>query len=121
FPERGYRTLPVNTDKIFVEREDLKKFRNKEVGLINLFSIKLKKRAEFLSEKIKMEVQKIHWVSEPNFNVELVMPDGLIKKGIAEVGIKNVKKDEIIQLQRTGFARVDDVREDKVVLFFAHK
>ncbi|MEM5794399.1 MAG: glutamate--tRNA ligase [Candidatus Aenigmatarchaeota archaeon] len=121
FPERGYRTLPVKTDEIFVEKEDLKKFRNKEVGLINLFSIKLKKNAEFISEKIRMETQKIQWVSEPNFNVELVMPDGKIKKGIAEPEIKKVKNDEIVQLQRIGFARVDEVSEDKIVLFFAHK
>ncbi|MEM5882667.1 MAG: glutamate--tRNA ligase [Candidatus Aenigmatarchaeota archaeon] len=121
FPERGYRTLPVKTDEIFVEKEDLKKFRNKEVGLINLFSIKLKKNAEFISEKIRMETQKIQWVSEPNFNVELVMPDGKVKKGIAEPEIKKVKNDEIIQLQRIGFARVDEVSEDKIVLFFAHK
>ncbi|MEM7825826.1 MAG: hypothetical protein QW412_03140 [Candidatus Aenigmatarchaeota archaeon] len=121
FPERGYRTLPVKTDKIFVEKNDLKKFRNKEVGLINLFSVKLKKNADFISEKIRMEVQKIQWVSEPNFNVEIVMPDGKIKKGIAEPEIRNVKKDEIIQLQRIGFARVDEVSKDKIVLFFAHK
>jgi glutamyl-tRNA synthetase len=121
FPERGKRRLPVKTDKIYVEKEDLKRFRNKEVGLINLFSVKLKKKAEFISKKIKMEIQKIQWVSEPNVKIKLIMPDGSVKEGIAEPGVKNLKKDEIIQLQRIGFARVDEIKEENIVLFFAHK
>jgi glutamyl-tRNA synthetase len=121
FPERGKRRLPVKTDKIYVEKEDLKRFRNKEVGLINLFSVKLKKKAEFISKKIKMEIQKIQWVSEPNVKIKLIMPDGSVKEGVAEPGVKNLKKDEIIQLQRIGFARVDEIKEENIVLFFAHK
>jgi glutamyl-tRNA synthetase len=120
FPERGKRKLPVNLKKIYVEKEDFKKFKNKEIGLINLFSVKLKRKAEFVSEKIKLESQKIQWVSEPNVKIKLVMPDGSIKEGIAEPEIKNLKKDQIIQLQRIGFARVDEVNKD-IVLFFAHK
>jgi len=120
FPERGKRKLPVNLKKIYVEKEDFKKFKNKEIGLINLFSVKLKRKAEFVSEKIKLESQKIQWVSEPNVKIKLVMPDGSIKEGIAEPEVKNLKKDQIIQLQRIGFARVDEVNKD-IVLFFAHK
>ncbi len=121
FPEREKRKLPVKTDKIYVEKEDFKEFRNKEVGLINLFSVKLKKKAEFISEKIKMEIQKIQWVSEPNVKIKLIMPNGSVKEGIAEPEVKNLKKDQIIQLQRIGFARVDEVNEENIVLFFAHK
>ncbi|MGC8812641.1 MAG: glutamate--tRNA ligase, partial [Candidatus Aenigmatarchaeota archaeon] len=121
FPERGKRKLPVKIEKIYVEREDLKKLRNKEVGLINLFSVKLKKKAEFISEKIKMEVQKIQWVSEPNVKIKIIMPDGSSREGIAEPEVKNLKKDQIIQLQRIGFARVDEIDKEKVTLFFAHK
>lgn len=121
FPERGDRKLPVKIEKIYVEKQDLKKFRNKEIGLINLFSVKLKKKAEFISEKIKMEVQKIQWVSEPNVKIKIIMPDGSIREGIAEPEVKNLKEDQIIQLQRIGFARVDGVSDEKVTLFFAHK
>lgn len=119
FPERGKKKLPVDVEKIYVEREDFEKFENNEVGLMNLFSIKLKKEAEFVSKEIKFEVQKIHWVSEPNVKVKLVMPNGEIKEALAEPEIKNVKIDQLIQLPRVGFCRVDSTKP--LVLYFTHK
>jgi glutamyl-tRNA synthetase len=120
FPKRGCRNIPLNVEKIFVERDDFEKFKNKEVGLMNLFSVRLKKAAEFKSEKIKMEMQKIHWVSENNLKIKIVMPDGSIKKAVAEPDIKNLKENELVQLVRFGFCRVDKVNKD-IVLYYAHK
>lgn len=120
FPERGEREIPVDGEKIYVEREDLEKYKNKNVGLINLCSVKLEKNSEFLSEEINFEYQKIHWVSEPNVGVKLIMPDGKVKNGIGEPCMKKLKAGEIIQLQRFGFARVDKVDKD-IVLYFTHK
>lgn len=119
FP-RGYRKIPVNTKKIYVEKEDFKKFKNQEIGLISLFTVKLKKEAEFISRKIKKEAQKIQWVSEPNVKIKVIMPDGREKTAIAEPDIKKVKANDLIQLQRIGFARVDKADKD-IVLYFAHK
>jgi glutamyl-tRNA synthetase len=120
FPERGKRKIPVNTGKIFIEREDFEKLKNKEVGLINLFTIKLRKKAEFISEKIKFDTQKIQWVSEPNTKVKIIMPDGSIKEGVAEPSIRNIKENDLIQLVRVGFARCDK-KDGEIVLYFAHK
>jgi glutamyl-tRNA synthetase len=119
FPERGKKKLPVDVEKIYVEREDFEKFENNEVGLMNLFSIRLKKEAEFISKEIKFEVQKIHWVSEPNVKVKIVMPNGEIKEALAEPEIRNVKINQLIQLQRVGFCRVDSL--EPLVLYFTHK
>ncbi|MEK6909795.1 MAG: glutamate--tRNA ligase, partial [Candidatus Aenigmatarchaeota archaeon] len=66
FPKRGARKIPVNGNKIYVERNDFENFHDNEVGLMNLFSIKLKKNSELTSKDVKYEIQKIHWVSEPN-------------------------------------------------------
>jgi glutamyl-tRNA synthetase len=117
FAERGSRRIPVNTKKIYIEKQDFRKYKNKEVGLINLFSVKLKEKSEFISEKIKLEKPKIHWVSEPNVKIKILMPDGQIKKVIAEPEIKKAKKDSLVQLVRTGFCRVDKPGE----LVFGHK
>jgi glutamyl-tRNA synthetase len=120
FPKRGSRKIPVNAKKIFVEKSDFEKFRNKEVGLINLFSVKLKKEAEFKSEKIKMEIPKIQWVSENSVKIKIVMPDGSVKEAVAEPDVKNLKENDLIQLVRVGFCRVDKAGND-MVLYFAHK
>ena len=120
FPERGTRKIPVNTQKIYLESEDIKKLEGKEVGLINLFSVRIGKKVEFLSNEISYEIPKIHWVSEPNVKVKIIMPNGEVKKALAEPSIEELKEGEIIQLYRIGFCRVDKMGEDKV-LYFAHK
>jgi glutamyl-tRNA synthetase len=120
FPKRGKRKLPVNLEKIYVEKNDLKKFKNQEIGLINLFSIKTDVDSKFTSNEIKFESQKIHWVSEPNVKVKIVMPDGNVKEAIGEINMKKLKEDDLIQLVRIGFCRVDKVNKD-IVLYYAHK
>jgi glutamyl-tRNA synthetase len=120
FPERGTRKIPVNPQKIYLEREDIEKLEGKEVGLINLFSVRIGKKVEFLSNEISYEIPKIHWVSEPNVEIKIIMPNGEVKKALAEPSIKELKEGEIIQLYRIGFCRVDKMGEDKV-LYFAHK
>jgi glutamyl-tRNA synthetase len=120
FPERGFRNIPVNTQKIFIEKDDFKKFENKKIGLMNLFSVKLKKMAEFESKKIKVKMPKIHWVSEDNVKIKIIMPDGSVKEAVAEPDIKNLKENDLIQLCRIGFCRVDKVNKE-IVLYYAHK
>jgi glutamyl-tRNA synthetase len=120
FPKRGSRKIPVNVEKIYIEKEDFEKMKNKEIGLMNLFSVKLKKEAEFISKKIKMESQKMQWVSEPNAKIRIIMPDGVEVGAAAEPDIKKVKEGQILQLVRIGFCRVDKVNKD-IVLYYAHK
>jgi len=120
FPKRGERRIPVNTQKIYVERKDLEKFENKEVGLINLFTAKLGKEAEFVSKKVKFEVPKIQWVSELGVKIKIVMPDGSVKEAIVEPEIKKIEESDLIQLVRIGFCRCDKIDEE-IVFYFAHK
>lgn len=120
FPKRGTRKIPVNVKKIYIERNDFENFHNNEVGLMNLFSVKLRKNAELTSKDVKYELQKIHWVSEPNVKVKVVIPDGKILNALAESAVKKLKVGTIIQMQRVGFARVDKIGKE-TVLYFAHK
>jgi glutamyl-tRNA synthetase len=85
-----------------------------------LLTIDNLKNSKFLSREIPFEVPKIHWVSEPNVKIKIFMPDGSIKEALAEPSIKNVKEDDIIQLVRVGFCRVDSVNGE-FLLYFAHK
>ncbi|MHA1743245.1 MAG: glutamate--tRNA ligase, partial [Candidatus Heimdallarchaeota archaeon] len=60
-----------------------------------------------------------HWVSG-GVEVKIVMPDGSVKKAVAEPDVKKLKEGDLIQLTRVGFCRVDKVNKD-IVLYFAHK
>jgi len=120
FPDRGERTLPVNASKIYVEKDDFEKLKGKVVGLINLFSVRLDKTSEFESGMISYDIPKIHWVSEPNTKVKIVMPDGSVKEALAEIGVKDLKEDDLVQFYRVGFCRVDKVGRE-TVLYFTHK
>ena len=120
FPKRGKRKIPVNANEIYIEKDDYKNHKDKEVGLINLFSIKLGDKSKFLSDDIKMKSPKIQWVSEPHIKIKIIMLDGSVKEAMAEPGIKNVKTGDIVQLVRVGFCRVESVGKD-VVLYFSHR
>ena len=63
----------------------------------------------------------IHWIPEDdNVEVEVVMPDASTVKGLAEPSCRNLKVDDIVQLERFGFARLDEI-DDKLRFYFAHK
>jgi len=120
FPKRGHREIPVNMNKILISKEDFKKFKGRRVRLIGLFNIKLDKQAEFASKEVIMEMPKIQWVSEKSILMRIVMPDGSIKRGIAEPEIKKLKVDTRIQFVRLGFCRIDQTKPE-IILYFTHK
>jgi glutamyl-tRNA synthetase len=120
FPKRGFRQIPVNTDKIIVSRDDFEKYRGGKVRLIGLFNIKLDKNSEFISKEVEMDMPKIQWVSEKNVKVSVLMPDGNKKIGIAESEVKKLKVNNRIQFQRFGFVRVDKTKPG-LFFYFIHK
>ncbi len=64
----------------------------------------------------------IQWVPvEENVNVKIVMPDGSVKTGLGEIAISDLKVDDIVQFERVGFARLDEITDDEVIFYFAHK
>jgi glutamyl-tRNA synthetase len=113
------RKISVN-EKIFVEKDDFEKYQNNEVGLINLGTVILKKDAKYISSEIKFESQKIQWVPQKNTKIKIVMADGSVKEGIAENNVRKLKVNQLIQLVRIGFCRVDKVDKD-IVLYYSHK
>jgi hypothetical protein len=48
------------------------------------------------------------------------MPNGKIVKALGEPEIKRLKKGEIIQMPRVGFARVEKKYKD-IILYYTHK
>lgn len=109
------RELKVN--KIFISKKDFEKFKGQEIRLLHLYNIKLSKNPEFTSKENK-NIQKINWVSEP-INCEILQTDGKTTKGLADPGIKTLKKDEVLQFERYGFVKLD--KKQPYQFWFTHK
>lgn len=113
--KKKFRKIPV-TKKIFVDKIDFVQYKGKEVRLMHFCNVILDKKAKVTSIKLK-DIPKIHWVSSKNFKTKLVMPDANEVDGLAEPDVSKVKPDQIVQLERIGFARCDK----KGLFYFAHK
>jgi glutamyl-tRNA synthetase len=118
FPRRGKRKIPVDVKEVYVERNDFNRFKGKEVGLMYFCTVKLGKKAKFVSKQIKIETPKIHWVSKP-LQVKLVLSDGKVKDALAEASVKKLRVGTRIQMPRVGFCILDQVKPE-IVFYFTH-
>ncbi len=71
----------------------------------------------------ELRAKMIHWlpVSDENINVEILMNDGSVKKGLGESSLKKLKIGEVIQFERFGFVKLDSKEHNKLVFVFGHK
>ncbi|WP_297418503.1 glutamate--tRNA ligase [Thermococcus sp.] len=133
YPERGTRKLRFKpNDPVYVSKDDIRLFGpGNFVRLKDLFNVEILEvkeegiRARF--QGVDYETAKknhwrmVHWVTEGK-PCEVLVPEGdelLVRRGLLESDAK-VKVDDIVQFERFGFVRIDDVSE-KVVAVFAHR
>jgi glutamyl-tRNA synthetase len=98
---------------------------------VRLFNITIKTVADnavtasYASESYedvrKIKVQLIQWIPKgQEYQAEVVQQDATVMQGYAEVACKKLKPDDIIQFERFGFVRVNEVAE-KLVVYYAQK
>ena len=64
----------------------------------------------------------IQWVpTKENVNVKIVMDDASVKTGLGEIALNDLKVGDIVQFERVGFARLDEIKDDELVFYYAHK
>ena len=137
-PEQGFReytVTPSGDEKaatFWITKKDTENMEpGKIVRLMELFNIKIECKTDnsvtavFASESYedvrKIKVQLIQWIPKgTEFPCQIVMPDASVMQGFAESACKQLKPDAIIQFERFGFSRVDEVNE-KMVAYYAHK
>jgi len=114
------RTIKVNNE-IYISKEDFDTSKGKEVRLMNLYNIRIinEKEAEFMDDNQK-NIPKINWVSE-GINVKIMMPNAEVIEGFAEKAVEKLKVNDLIQFERFGFLRVDEINDNKIVFWFSHK
>ncbi len=137
-PDRGFREYTVapegedRTAGLWVSRKDAEALEaGRVVRLMELFNVQVSGRtgdsvtATFASESYedarKIKAQLIQWIPKgAEFPCRVMMPDASVTEGFAESACKKLKADAIIQFERFGFTRVDQVGE-KMVAYYAHK
>jgi glutamyl-tRNA synthetase len=137
-PERGFReytVTPIGEDRATIFWIAKKDAENAEVGtmvrLMELFNVRIAHakiysvEALFASESYEearnAKAKLIHWVPvDGDVPCQVVMPNATVNEGIAESACKKLKPDAVIQFERFGFVRVDEVAP-KLTVYYAHK
>ena len=137
-PQKGFRkhtVSPIGEDKAAIFWIAKKDAVNTEAGkiirLMGLFNVKIDQsklysvEAKFTSttydEAKKAKAQLIHWIPvNGDIPCDVVMPDSTVIEGIAESSCERLKPDTVIQFERFGFVRVNEVAP-KLEVYYAHK
>ena len=137
-PERGLRAYNVAPEgdeaaaSFWVSKKDAEAMeKGKVIRLMELFNIQVEDKsgssikAAFASESYedvrKIKVQLIQWIPKgEEFPCQVVMPDASVTEGFAESACKKLKPDAIIQFERFGFTRINEVNQ-KLITYYAHK
>jgi len=117
--DRGKKNIPLDNSRIYISGEDHKKFSGKLIRLKSLYNITLGKKPRFTDDLLIKEMPKIQWVSEPNVKVRIITKEGKLE-GIGESEMSRLKANELIQMERIGFGRIDSNNRKEVVVYFAH-
>jgi len=127
YPEKGSREIPFGPE-LYITTEDLKKTgEGKILRLIDTVNVVLNKgklsyHSTDLEEARKAKAMIIQWVPvQKSLKTHVIMPDATVITGFVEPSAVNVKVDDIVQFERFGFARVDNITDTKLQLYFAHK
>ena len=138
YPERGSREYVIKPEgengeaSFWVSSKDVdgSKIGNM-VRLMELFNIRIEKaniysaEASFVSDSYddarRARAQLIHWIPVgKDMPCKVVMQDATMIEGIAEGLCRKLKPGMMIQFERFGFVRIDDVGK-KLTVYYSHK
>jgi glutamyl-tRNA synthetase len=127
----GHRELETEKD-FLVLKSDLKEFKDGELYRF-MDCLNFRKNNNIYQfdsleyETFKSKGKKImHWLpAYGNVDIEILMNDASKINGVAENNIKHLKVGEIIQFERFGFCRLDEIHKERgreiYKFWFTHK
>ncbi|KAA9409187.1 glutamate--tRNA ligase [Haloarcula hispanica] len=125
FEERGRREIPV-TSGVVVEGDDLpshgERIWLKGYGCVRHTRDAFEYSGDDIDAVREEGVDVIHWAPADGPQVRLRTMDGDVS-GVAEPGLRHYDADEVVQFERIGFARLDEVADDpdtESVAYFTH-
>ena len=134
--EKGFRRFEVRPEKggvsFWVSSDDVNiMVKGKTIRFMELFNFQVEKVGKQLIEAVfhseayeeakKVGAPLIHWVPVgTGIPCEVVMSDASVAVGTAEDSCKKLRPDEVIQFERFGFVRVDNLN-GKLTTYFTHR
>ncbi len=129
----------VKTHNLFyVQREDMNRLKKSDIfRLKDLYNVEILEKNNVISgkysgENLIADSLKIQWTTDDYIEMEVYVPDLLFKDkkfnenslekvhGYAEKEVKNLESGEIIQFERFGFVRIENI-SGKITGYFTHK
>lgn len=115
----GMREMEVK-DRILISGSDFRRYRGKDVRLLDLFNVRLGKKPSMLEDQLySSELQKLQWVPYPGVKARLVLPEET-REIVAEKAVKSLKPGDRVQFMRMGFCILDRAGT-RPVFMFTHK
>ncbi len=122
FLERGERTLVFDSE-VCIPEDDYKDgfVRLMDAVNIDINGDDVSFHSDSFEEAREVKAKIIQWVASDAIDAEVVMDDASVVEGLCEADCKNLEVGDIVQFERFGFARLDEIRDDKLIFYFAHR
>ena len=121
--DRGNRVLPFE-GKAYLAEKDINDgiFRLMDAVNVEISGGDVNYHSTSFEDAREVKARIIQWVPvEDNVNVKIVRSDASIKTGLGEGALRDLSVGDIVQFERVGFARLDEISDDELVFYFAHK
>ena len=121
--DRGNRILSFDGNA-YLAKSDINDgiFRLMDAVNVNINGDEITYHSTSFEDAREVKARIIQWVPvEDNVNVKIVMDDASTKTGLGEGALKGLKVGDIVQFERVGFARLDEIADDELIFYFAHK
>ncbi|MDO5815325.1 MAG: glutamate--tRNA ligase [Methanobrevibacter sp.] len=121
--DRGNRILPFDGE-VYLAKSDIKDgiFRLMDAVNVSIEGDKIAYHSDSFEQAREIKARIIQWVPiDDNVNVKIVMDDASTKTGLGEGDLRDLEVGDIVQFERVGFARLDEIADDELIFYFAHK
>lgn len=122
FEERGNRTLVFNSE-VYIPQADLSDGISRLMDAVN---VEIKDNdvvfhSKSFEDARDAKARIIQWVPTDAIKAKVVMDDASVTEGLCEIDCKDLKVGDIVQFERFGFARLDEIKDDELIFYYAHK
>jgi glutamyl-tRNA synthetase len=126
-PEKGFRVLNFK-GSAYIPKDDYEKAlkNNKPLRLMDLININVSEDSctydsESLEDAQSKHASIIQWAPvDDSVKACVIMPDNSVVEGYIESASKDLQVDNMVQLERFGFARVDNITKDGITFYYTH-
>ncbi|MBR7050180.1 MAG: glutamate--tRNA ligase, partial [Methanobrevibacter sp.] len=121
--DRGNRILPFD-GSAYLAKSDIKDgmFRLMDAVNVDIAGDKVTYHSTSFEDAREAKARIIQWVPvDSNVNVKIVMDDASVKTGLGESALNDLEVGDVVQFERVGFARLDEICDGELIFYYAHK